>query len=107
MQFEVRYFIPNNDSKSKIIPIIQHTKCFLQCFQVYQITDQSGDAILGCLNDRPIRCRGTFHRNLQNDFFINVPDKALKQIPHGHSGWVILLARNNMGRYELIQSAPS
>ena len=31
-----------------------------QCFQAYQITDQSGDAILDCSTDQPIRCRVSF-----------------------------------------------
>ena len=34
--------------------------------QAYQITDQLGDAILGCLRDRPIRCRVSFDIKLGN-----------------------------------------
>ena len=32
-----------------------------QCFQAYQITDQSGDAILGCSTHRRIRCCVSFY----------------------------------------------
>ena len=38
-------------------------------FMVSQIIDQSGDAILGCSTDRPIRCRVSFDIKTWKNFF--------------------------------------